>query len=395
MACSAMALLMTGTSTLAQDGANTDNQTVLEKIVVKGDRLRQEKLKGTVADTPLASQTTHATIARKDIQTLNDLGNTTEPGVSYVARTKSVNIRGLEADRILTTIDGIAIPYLDDNVRDADGGVNAYDFTSLATVDIVRGADSSRAGSGALGGSVVLRTLEPEDLIKPGQNWGGFFKSAFDGSDNSVLNSVAVAKRFQDGSILFQGSYKAGHETQTAGSRDVSGSTRTVADPAVYDNSNLLFKLRRDLEGGHQIGLTAERYSTAKETDMKSAYTSNYTKYNSLADTTRTRFSLDYKYAADSDDALISNAWASLYYQKLARSEGYDAYRSTTAPLGRYSRVSDTDEDAFGVIGAVTGEYDAGALKHEITVGADVSYFTVHHGGRFLHLPDRCLRLLP
>lgn len=385
MACTALAAFAPAAA-MAENAASTQEEAVLQKIVVKGDRVKAAA-KATVADTPLATTTTRKTILEKDVQNLDDLGNTTEPGVSFVSNTKSVNIRGLEADRVLTTIDGVAIPYLDDKVWNADGGVDSYDFTSLASVTILRGADSSRAGSGALGGAVVLRTLEPEDLIQPGKDWGGFVKSTFDSSDRSIIGSAAAAKRIGNTSVLFQASYKKGHEKDTAGSNDITGSSRNKADPSDYHNTNLLFKIRHDLEGGHQIGLTAERYATERDTDARKSYTSNYTKYDTLADTTRSRVSLDYKYEAIAEDALVTKAWASLYYQKLERTEGYNAYRSTSAPLGEYGRVSDTDENSIGLVGGITGEYDTGFLNHEVTAGTDISFFST---SQFITGTDSC-----
>lgn len=385
LTCTAAVALVTASHANSQDNASTDDTTVLERIIVKRGRLPERK--GTAADTPLATSTDNKTISEKDIQDLDDLGNSTEPGVSYVASSKSVNIRGLEADRVLTTIDGITIPYLDDKVWGADGGVNSYDFTSLATVSILRGADSSRAGSGALGGAVVLRTLEPEDLIKEGSDWGGFAKTIYDSSDRSIIGSLGAAKKIENTSILFQGSYKKGHETKTAGSSDVTGTSRTEADPSDYTNTNLLFKLRQELEGGHQIGLTAERFSSEKDTDAKSSYTTNYTSYDTIADTTRSRVSLDYKYDPIANDSTISQAWASIYYQKIKRSEGYSAYRSTTAPIGDYSRISDTDEDSYGVVGAISGRFDTGALHHEVTVGGNVELFST---SQYINGTDNC-----
>src|SRR5690606_24736218 len=104
-------------------------------------------------------------IEANQISSFEDLGRRLEPGLNFNRETRSVNIRGLEQNRVLTSIDGIPVPYLLDGARGAEGGSDSFDFDSLSTIDIVRGADSSRAGSGALGGAVVLRTLEPEDLI--------------------------------------------------------------------------------------------------------------------------------------------------------------------------------------------------------------------------------------
>ena len=182
LACTAFLALGMGTASQAQtvkQGSSTDaaspkddTATALNKIVVKGNK----PSKDVVADTPLASETTAQTINDKQINSIADLGRSTEVGVGFNPTNGSTNIRGLGDDRVLTTIDGIQIPFLLDGARDADGGTNSFDFNMLSTIDIVRGADSSRGGSGVLGGAVVLRTLEPGDLIKPGATFGGIFK---------------------------------------------------------------------------------------------------------------------------------------------------------------------------------------------------------------------------
>ncbi|WP_154587752.1 TonB-dependent receptor plug domain-containing protein, partial [Bordetella pertussis] len=57
------------------------------------------------------------------------------------------NIRGLDENRVVTRIDGIRLPWLDDGARGIQGGLNAVDFNTLSRLDVVRGADSSAAGS--------------------------------------------------------------------------------------------------------------------------------------------------------------------------------------------------------------------------------------------------------
>ncbi|SMF74576.1 hemoglobin/transferrin/lactoferrin receptor protein [Xaviernesmea oryzae] len=385
--CTALAALSLAAEASAQQAQQAqENGTTLRPIVLKGKSSRLKK--GTAADTPLASETTKETLDKRDIEDLDDLGNTVEPGVSFVSATKSVNIRGLEDDRVVTTIDGIPIPYLSDPVRGAFGGVDAYDFSALSTIDIVRGGDSSRVGSGALGGAVVLRTLEPEDLIPEGSNWGGISKLTYDSSDRSVIGSAAVAKRIENTSILFQGSYKKGHETKTAGSTGGYGTARTEANPMDYDKSNLLFKVRHDLDGGHRIGLTAERYNMDSTEDLRQEQGTTYRidDYDRISDLRRERVSLDYRYDAISDDSFIQSAWASIYWQRILRHEGPDGYR-LTAPVGEYYRLSDKTEKSWGVVGALTGVYEAGPLLHEITVGGDASIFTTH---QYINGEDSC-----
>lgn len=356
-------------------GAQTNPE--LQPIILTG---KQARVKSTAADTPLATETTRETILKRDIRDLDDLGNTTEPGVSWVSDTNSVNIRGLEDDRVLTTIDGIPIPYLSDGIWGATGGANAFDFSALSAVDILRGGDSSRAGSGALGGAVLLRTLEPEDLLSPGKDTGGIVKGTYDGKDRSIGGSAAFAKKIENTSILFQGSYTRGHEQKTGGDVGGYGSIRTQADPANTYARNLMIKLRQELEGGHAIGLTAEHYSRNENINNMSNSASGSTyeagSYRVSEDSQRTRVSLDYDYDAIAGDALIDSLTAKIYWQRAERVYGYTSNR-LTVPVGTYGRSTDNQQDDYGFSGHGTSSFDTGNLHHRLLFGADLQFSQV------------------
>ncbi|WP_375609896.1 TonB-dependent receptor plug domain-containing protein, partial [Bartonella sp. AC53GZZY] len=96
----------------------------------------------------------------------------------------SFAIRGLSAERVLTTMDGIVLPWLNDVFR-GNSGNTTFDFSALSTFDVIQGSDSSLYGSGALGGVVALRTLNPEDLITKEKNWGALIKGGYHSVNNS------------------------------------------------------------------------------------------------------------------------------------------------------------------------------------------------------------------
>lgn len=360
-------------STTSATAANAGDQTQLSTIVVKGKKVE----KGSLADSPLATRTTADEIAKKDIADVKDLGNTVDPSVTYVKSSKSINIRGLEADRVLTTVDGIPVPYFFDNIYGFGGGADTFDFNALSSVDVLGGADSSRTGSGALGGALVMRTLEPEDLLGAGKSFGGMVKLGYDGSERSFIGSAAVAKKIENTSIMFQSSYKYGHETKTKGNVDSFGATRTKADPLTEIQRNFLFKLRQQLEGGHTIGITAERYDYDSTKDYRSnpSYGTTYKAGNldATQDKSRDRLSLDYKYESTDKDSLIDSGVATLYWQRSKRIEGTSAIR-TTAPVGFYQRLMQSDEKAVGFTGYLNSDFNTGPLSHRVTLGGDVRF---------------------
>lgn len=384
MGCTAMAAIALTASAQAQEAsATTEEDAVLNRIVVRTTaKSARQKLEKGAADTPLASETTAEDIRKNEIGSIKDLGNTTEPGVDFVetkpGKPGGLYIRGLGGPRVVTLIDGIPIPYFNNFARAGQAtssfsdSNSSFDFSSLSTVDVLRGADSSRAGSGALGGALVLRTLEPEDLIGEGRDWGGVAKSGFDSKDKSFGGSVAVAKKIQNTSILFQGAYQRGDESRTKGDDNVAGPTRTKANPADYDQNNLLFKLRQDLEGGHRVGVTLERFERDTDTDLLTLH-NTYFPYTGWDDTLRERVSLDYSYEAQSGDAVIDAAQFTAYWQRLSKEAGSEGTRLSDS--GAYAREDSYRQSAYGLTGGFISAFETGSLSHTVRVGGNFEAF--------------------
>ncbi|MFY8098737.1 MAG: TonB-dependent receptor, partial [Allorhizobium sp.] len=82
LACTALAAITSLAPAKAQTAATTttnSNETQLQTIVVKGKRVPA----GSVADTPLATETTAEEIEAKQITSIEDLGRVAEPGVNF------------------------------------------------------------------------------------------------------------------------------------------------------------------------------------------------------------------------------------------------------------------------------------------------------------------------
>ncbi|MDR6102935.1 hemoglobin/transferrin/lactoferrin receptor protein [Agrobacterium larrymoorei] len=381
--CTALALVFHSVSAEAQTASPQDGQqpTVLKRITIKGARAKPGNTAS--SDTPLASETTAEAIRKKDIGNLSDLGNTTEPGVDYVdpkpGKIGGLFIRGLGGARVVTMVDNIPIPFFENFARAGQAtstmssGASSFDFSALSAVDVLRGSDSSRVGSGALAGALVLRTLEPEDLIGEGRDWGGVAKTTYDSEDRSIGGALAAARKVENTSVLFQGSYKRGHETDNKGSADIFGTSRTKPNPGDYDQNNLMFKLRQDLEGGHRIGVTAERYQLNSDTELKTLYGTYLPgAYSGYDDTLRERLSLDYEYEAPSVDAMIDTARLTAYWQALSKESGSGGLQLNAQPIAREDFMRDS---SFGLVGGLTSTFDTGNLDHTVRIGGDASTF--------------------
>ena len=202
--------------------ANPD-QVVLDQINVQGEREAAPLLQG-----PTTTTTTRAELDRQQIQSLTDLSNRVEAGITFNRANGSINIRGLDGARVLTTIDGIRQTFVTDNRLDK-GTTSAFDFDALSTLDLLRGnSGGATLGGGVLGGALAVRTLDPRDLIRAGRNVGVLAKTGYDSTDRAWFGSSAVAARIQNTYVLLQGSFRDGHETDSKGSLKSIGPTRTA-----------------------------------------------------------------------------------------------------------------------------------------------------------------------
>ncbi|SUV85705.1 outer membrane heme receptor [Bordetella pertussis] len=201
---------------------------------------------------------------------------------------------------------------------------------TLSRLDVVRGADSSAAGSGALGGLADLRTLEPADLLRDGRRFGALAKSDYDSADASWgLNAALAGQVHDDTSWLLQAGTRNGTTWTTAPTTGGYGSKRSQPSPEDYAQNNFLLKLQQRIDGGHRLGLTGEYFKRRADLDQmyqQGAGTSyQYGANRTHEETTRKRVSLDYQYNAPQAGAAIDSARAMVYWQRLRLDSSQDA----------------------------------------------------------------------
>lgn len=319
---------------------------------------------------PTTTSTDAETLERRQIRSFDDLGRRGEPGVNYNRTNNSINIRGLDRDRVLTTIDGIRMPWLNDAVRDVNGGLDSIDFQSLSSIDVVRGANSSQVGSGALGGALQLRTLNPDDLLGDDDNFAGLVKSDYDSADRSWGLNAALAGRLNDTSWLLQAGGRQGHEQDNMGNANLLGNQRTEPNPSDTDQRSLLVKLQQKLQGGHRLGLTAELFEREDDIDSRiNQGTANYPRHYDTSETNeRKRLSFDHQYRSEDGSAPIDWSETIVYWQKLHREDEVDATRAGTlaGPFGRSNEIEKTQYGVNGSLGKQLG-------RHNLTLGGEWS----------------------
>ncbi|MFD2237462.1 TonB-dependent hemoglobin/transferrin/lactoferrin family receptor [Aureimonas populi] len=355
---------------VAAQTAAEEDAVALQPVIVQSGEAGAADAGGTAT----TSTTTRETIDNRLIDSIQDLGRTEEAGVSFNRNTRSVNIRGLEGARVLTTIDGIRVPYLADATRGATGGADSFDFNTLSALDLTRGSDPM-LGSGALGGVLALRTLDPEDLLLGGRRIGVLTKSGYDSADESWFTANAVAMRAGDTYMLLQGGYRGGSETGSQGDLGGIGSTRTEPNPLDYDQYNLLAKVHQYVEGGHRFGLVGEIFSREDDIETRTTQTAAgaYREGNHFSgeEVERRRVALTYDYAAPETGGWFDEGSAVLYYQTIERHSTVDAIRSTS-PTGEFRRDNSLEEETFGFNGDLSRSFQIGETLHRLTLGTEL-----------------------
>lgn len=378
VALGSLMLVLLGSSAEAQQRNRTPAQpapaaeapVVLDQINVQGEGTPG----GALLSGPTTTRVTRQELDREQIQSLTDLSNRVEAGITFNRQNNSLNIRGLDGARVLTTIDGIRQPFLIDT-RINRGGANAFDFDSLSTLDLLRGGSgASTLGSGALGGALAVRTLDPEDLIRNGRNYGVLAKTGYDSTDRAWFGSAAVAAKWGSTSALLQGGFRDGHEIDNKGSNKSIGAARTAPNPSDFNQYNLLGKVYHEIDGVHRFGLQGEFFKRADRTQTRTStvsLTGNFRpgSYETGEDIERNRVSLTYDYKMPG--SFFDEAHAIAYWQKLKRNDLVNAWRYTSI-VGPYVRDNENEENAYGFNGHVIKNFQTGALTHRLLFGTEL-----------------------
>lgn len=147
----------------------------------------------------------------------------------------SVNIRGLQdQDRIATMIDGARQNFQ----RSGHGATQRtyVDTAFLRQIDVEKSTTSGVGSAGALGGLVNFRTFIADDLIKPGNQYGGVVNATTGTNaynfDGSTAAAVRVSERF---SVLGGVSYK------NIGAYDIGKNGTIGGGTTAYDGNVFLF----------------------------------------------------------------------------------------------------------------------------------------------------------
>lgn len=205
--------------------------------------------------------------------------------------TSGYNIRGVDENRVAISIDGLkqaetlasqGFKELFEGYGNFNNTRNGIEIEHIGTAVIAKGADSTVLGSGALGGSVVFKTKEADDLLKD-KNWHAGYKTGYSSVDNQLVKSASLAARAGMFDALVVATKRDGHELENYGYKDydpnAQGRTRKRADPYHITQDSTLIKLGFEPSDNHRIALSYDD-TKRRSRGHDFSYTLKYTPIN-------------------------------------------------------------------------------------------------------------------
>lgn len=323
------------------------------------------------------------------------------PGVEMVdlgrAGFNGFNIRGLEADRVSITLDGLSFPQSMDPgsyqpYEFFRSGRGSVDLEAVKTVEIIKGADAITAGSGALSGAVMFTTKDPADFLKAsGNDTFGSVKYGYTGSNDENMGSLTLANRTGRFESLLVYTKRDGHETESWYDTTLSrlGPGRRTPDPVDRESDNLLFKVNFLATDAQTVGVVYERARATNDVDnwTRSDGTGSYFFRSAEDRSDRDRYGLKYTWRAG--NALFDSMEATADHQKNyiqgqtnvlvanGTAATYGTRCSATALCSRQENRWDTQKR-----NRVALDFDksveAAGLRHDIVYGAAWQQAKIH-----------------
>ncbi|XWV11168.1 TonB-dependent receptor [Haemophilus influenzae] len=208
-----------------------------------------------------------------------------ETGITVVEAGRFGNsgfaVRGVDENRVAVQIDGLAqaetissqgFKELFEGYGNFNNTRNTAEIETLKEVKITKGADSIKAGSGALGGSVSFETKDARDFLTE-KNYHFSYKRGYNSVNQQNLNTLTTAGRYKWFDFLVVHTDRQSNETQNYGYHhydgNIQGKTREKADPYRYKLKSTLLKVSFQPTENHRLTLAADLYdNTSKGHDF-------------------------------------------------------------------------------------------------------------------------------
>ncbi|HHF3697445.1 TPA: TonB-dependent receptor, partial [Haemophilus influenzae] len=238
---------------------------------------------------------TAKTLEREQANSIKDIVKY-ETGVTVVEAGRfgqsGFAIRGVDENRVAINIDGLrqaetlssqGFKELFEGYGNFNNTRNGAEIETLKEVNITKGADSIKNGSGSLGGSVIYKTKDARDYLI-NKDYYVSYKKGYATENNQSFNTLTLAGRYKKFDVLVVTTSRNGHELENYDYKNadslVQGKRREKADPYKIEQDSTLLKLSFNPTENHRFTFAADLYEhRSRGQDL--SYTLKYQKTNS------------------------------------------------------------------------------------------------------------------
>ena len=271
----------------------------------------------------------------------------------------SISIRGLQDfGRVAVVVDGAR-----QNFTATGHGTGSGSFflepELLAGADIVRGPVANIYGSGAIGGVASFRTLDTDDILRPGERWGTQMRGTVGTNTSRTLGSFFGGARPSANVDVFGGA------TWRKQGNYVDGSGATIPQTGNEIETGIAKATFRPADG-HEVKFGGIVYNADYDTGQNAKFNESIYGTN-VRDTTATA---RWRYAKPEDRLFNFDGnvyWHQTVQDQVKLATGSDTFIS--GPVGAGSRI-DLATTGFDVHN--TTRVDTGPLRHAFTYGGDL-----------------------
>ncbi|HHV6292914.1 TPA: TonB-dependent hemoglobin/transferrin/lactoferrin family receptor, partial [Haemophilus influenzae] len=181
-------------------------------------------------------------------------------------------IRGVDENRVAINIDGLrqaetlssqGFKELFEGYGNFNNTRNGAEIETLKEVNITKGANSIKSGSGSLGGSVIYKTKDARDYLL-NKDYYVSYKKGYATENNQSFNTLTLAGRYKKFDVLVVTTSRNGHELENYGYKNyndkIQGKRREKADPYKIEQDSTLLKLSFNPTENHRFTLAADLY---------------------------------------------------------------------------------------------------------------------------------------
>lgn len=349
-----------------------DNLHQFDEVVVSATRTEQSKKDVSSSIETISAKELESTMSNDLQQALSYT-----PGVDALGDGRfgisSFNIRGVEGSRVKMMIDGVQQPTpYNPGATEQRKYSNAIEMDTLQAIEVNKGPSSTLYGSDALGGVVLLRTKNPDDILVTEGDENRFgIRSGYSSANEQFKTTLTWAMRQDKLETLLMATYANGHETETHSSgADIEGPDRGAQNPADSQLGNLLAKAFYQANDDHRLGLTVEYYNKQYDEDELNyngysimpgfTYSDNYNEDTSE----RLRVGIEHQWLMSSQLA-DSLHWSLSYQDSRSLSKNYD----TTPMNGKRRRQREASDQSIQFDTQLSKIVEIDSNAHEFTYG--------------------------